>query len=175
MQGYAIALGALAVAAGLVVGIYGLSRLLTSHPQPLDAPPFLSGLDPREHAASRFHMRWYPVTLIFLAFDMEMVIMFPWTRVVRHSGHTDRGRDVPVPHHSDDRCRLRLARRGAAMDVRAWLTRAAFERPRVPCCAGPGRATCVLVLSGSCVRAAGRSRCPPQTPTSCSSLHPQAA
>ena len=31
-------------------------------------------------------MRWYPVTLLFLAFDMEMVFMYPWAVVVAEIG-----------------------------------------------------------------------------------------
>jgi NADH-quinone oxidoreductase subunit A len=41
---------------------------------------------PREHAMSRFHVRWYAVTMVFLAFDMEMVFMYPWVLVVRTVG-----------------------------------------------------------------------------------------
>ncbi|MFB9729048.1 NADH-quinone oxidoreductase subunit A [Haloechinothrix salitolerans] len=48
--------------------------------------PFLSGGVPAEHAVSRFHARWYPVTLLFLAFDMEMVFMYPWAVVVADVG-----------------------------------------------------------------------------------------
>lgn len=33
-----------------------------------------------------FHLRWYPVTLLFLAFDMEMVVMYGWVRVVAQVG-----------------------------------------------------------------------------------------
>lgn len=32
--------------------------------------PFSGGLAPTEHAFSWFHVRWYPVTLVFLAFTM---------------------------------------------------------------------------------------------------------
>ncbi|MEJ7705419.1 MAG: NADH-quinone oxidoreductase subunit A [Geodermatophilaceae bacterium] len=35
---------------------------------------------------SRFHVRWYPVTMVFLAFDMEMIFMYPWTLVVTSVG-----------------------------------------------------------------------------------------
>ncbi|MFC7472310.1 NADH-quinone oxidoreductase subunit A [Actinomadura keratinilytica] len=41
---------------------------------------------PAEHPASRFHVRWYPVSLVFLAFDMEMLFMYPWVRVVGEMG-----------------------------------------------------------------------------------------
>ena len=43
-------------------------------------------LPPVEHAFSRFHVRWYPVTMVFLAFDMEMLFMYPWTLVVSRVG-----------------------------------------------------------------------------------------
>lgn len=48
--------------------------------------PFLSGSTPTEHALSRFHVRWYPLTLIFLAFDVEMLFMYPWAVVLRQTG-----------------------------------------------------------------------------------------
>ncbi|WP_223166257.1 NADH-quinone oxidoreductase subunit A [Nonomuraea sp. SYSU D8015] len=31
-------------------------------------------------------MRWYAVTLVFLAFDMEMIFMYPWALVVADIG-----------------------------------------------------------------------------------------
>lgn len=48
--------------------------------------PHAGGLPPAEHAFSRFHVRWYPVTMVFLAFDMEMLFMYPWTLVVSRVG-----------------------------------------------------------------------------------------
>lgn len=48
--------------------------------------PFAGGLPPTEHAFSRFHVRWYSVTMVFLAFDMEMLFMYPWTLVVSAVG-----------------------------------------------------------------------------------------
>ncbi|MBI4544222.1 MAG: NADH-quinone oxidoreductase subunit A, partial [Gemmatimonadetes bacterium] len=35
--------------------------------------PFAGGKPPRVHAWSRFHVRYYAMALLFLAFDMEMV------------------------------------------------------------------------------------------------------
>jgi hypothetical protein len=40
---------------------------------PLMAAPFTGGLPPVDYAISRFHIRWYPVTMLFLAFDLEMI------------------------------------------------------------------------------------------------------
>ncbi|GBQ02441.1 NADH-quinone oxidoreductase subunit I [Streptomyces spongiicola] len=69
-----------------VAGLYGLSALLSGGAAACAPVPFAGGLMPREHAFSRFHVRWYPVTMIFLAFDMEMLFMYPWVRVVREMG-----------------------------------------------------------------------------------------
>ncbi|MCO7222333.1 NADH-quinone oxidoreductase subunit A [Klenkia sp. PcliD-1-E] len=51
-----------------------------------DLPAFSGGRGPAEHALSRYHARWYPVTLLFLAFDVEMLYMYPWTVVVSRVG-----------------------------------------------------------------------------------------
>ena len=76
----------LAVGVGLVLAGYALSALLAVQ-RPMDGVgAFAGGLPPAEHAVSRFHVRWYPVTMVFLAFDMEMLFMYPWTLVVSRVG-----------------------------------------------------------------------------------------
>ncbi|GII86853.1 NADH-quinone oxidoreductase subunit A [Sphaerisporangium siamense] len=71
----------------LMVGVtYGAARWARVSAVPVAACPFESGLAPAEHAVSRFHVRWYPVTMLFLAFDMEMVFMYPWVRVISAVG-----------------------------------------------------------------------------------------
>ena len=86
MRDYLAALAVLVLGVGVVGGLYGLSQLLAGRRQPLLSSPFLSGSKPSEHAVSRYHVRWYPVTLLFLAFDMEMVFMYPWAVVVAEVG-----------------------------------------------------------------------------------------
>ncbi len=54
--------------------------------EPLVSLPFQSGWRPHEHALSRFHARWYLATLVFLAFDVEMLFMYPWAVVVADMG-----------------------------------------------------------------------------------------
>lgn len=76
----------LALAVSLVLVGYGLSTMLAVRRIAVDVPAFSGGVPPAEHAVSRFHVRWYPVTLVFLAFDMEMVFMYPWTLVVSRVG-----------------------------------------------------------------------------------------
>ena len=55
----------------------------TTNPERL---PFLGGNPPSVHTWSRFHVRYYAMALLFLAFDMEMVFMYPWARVFVEEG-----------------------------------------------------------------------------------------
>jgi len=69
-----------------VGGMYGAARVLAVSRLPLAAAPFTGGLPPVEHAVSRYHLRWYTVTMLFLAFDMEMIFMYAWLRVISAVG-----------------------------------------------------------------------------------------
>ena len=62
--------------------LYVLSMLLSVERRPLVSLPYLSGWDPEQHALSRYHARWYTATVVFLAFDIEMLFMYPWAVVV---------------------------------------------------------------------------------------------
>lgn len=85
---YAGLLTAGAVALLLVLGAYAGHRLLAVSSQPLASLPHQSGWLPTEHALSRYHVRWYLATLLFLAFDVEMLFMYPWAVVVAQVGVT---------------------------------------------------------------------------------------
>ena len=50
--------------------------------------PFAGGFAPQYHAWSRYHVRYYAMALLFLAFDMEMVFMYPWAVVFVAEGMT---------------------------------------------------------------------------------------
>jgi NADH-quinone oxidoreductase subunit A len=76
----------LGVAVGLVLIGLALSRVLAVAAPVDGVESFSGGLPPVEHAFSRFHVRWYPVAMVFLAFDMEMLFMYPWTLVVSRVG-----------------------------------------------------------------------------------------
>jgi NADH-quinone oxidoreductase subunit A len=83
---FAPLLTVLIVAVAVVAAGYAISAVVAVH-RPMGAvPAFSGGLPPVEHAVSRFHVRWYPVTMVFLAFDMEMLFMYPWTLVVSRVG-----------------------------------------------------------------------------------------
>ncbi|MBN8750727.1 MAG: NADH-quinone oxidoreductase subunit A [Variovorax sp.] len=76
-----------ALIAGLAVAAAGvaLERLGRSQAgQPLSEPqktPWLGGSAPVAHAWQRYHLRYYPMTLLFIAFEMEMIFMYPWAVV----------------------------------------------------------------------------------------------
>jgi NADH-quinone oxidoreductase subunit A len=76
----------LLAASAVIVAVYAVSLLMSVSREPLVVEPFLSGHPVAEHAVSRYHVRWYAVTLLFLAFDMEMVFMYPWALVVSTIG-----------------------------------------------------------------------------------------
>lgn len=78
---------AVLVAAG-IVGLYALSSALRTARGPAAVLPYESGLLPQQHGVSRYHARWYAVTVLFLAFDMEMIFMYPWAVVVADMGAT---------------------------------------------------------------------------------------
>lgn len=77
----ALGLGLLAVVVVLLA-----HRLLTVGASGAPVTPYLSGGRPMEHALSRYHVRWYTVTLLFLAFDVEMLFMYAWALVVADMG-----------------------------------------------------------------------------------------
>ncbi|MGB7364244.1 MAG: NADH-quinone oxidoreductase subunit A [Rhodococcus sp. (in: high G+C Gram-positive bacteria)] len=66
--------------------VYVLARASAVDSTPVTSLPFLAGWSPHEHALSRFHARWYPLTVLFLAFDVEMLFMYPWAVVVAKVG-----------------------------------------------------------------------------------------
>jgi NADH-quinone oxidoreductase subunit A len=83
--GVALAVFVAAIAAPLA--LRGLADVMTKAPQ--TAPgrtPFAGGLPPIVHAWNRYHARYYVMALVFLAFDMEMVFMYPWAVVFVREG-----------------------------------------------------------------------------------------
>ena len=74
------------VAMSVVVLLYALHRTAVITADPLTVLPAQSGWMPQEHALSRFHARWYLASIVFLAFDVEMLFMYPWAVVVIEKG-----------------------------------------------------------------------------------------
>jgi NADH-quinone oxidoreductase subunit A len=85
---YTGALVLLVTAATAVLTVYVLGLLVAVARRPLVNPPYVARVEPAEFAVSRFHARWYALTMVFLAFDIEMLFMYPWTLVVAEVGAT---------------------------------------------------------------------------------------
>ena len=81
-------LSLLALIVASVVGLYAVSSALRTARESAVVLPYESGLLPQQHAVSRYHTRWYAITVLFLAFDMEMIFMYPWAVVVADMGAT---------------------------------------------------------------------------------------
>lgn len=86
MSGFGTALLLLGVGLVLVGAGYGVAWWVAVASPAGTVGPFLSGQEPAEHAVSRFHVRWYALSLVYLAFEMEMLFMYPWTLVVSSKG-----------------------------------------------------------------------------------------
>ncbi|QWC86593.1 NADH-quinone oxidoreductase subunit A [Nocardioidaceae bacterium] len=79
-----VTLLAMLVAAGLMLAAFHWS--LADARTPLLVLPQASGRVPTQHALSRYHPRWYAASVVFLAFDVEMLFMYPWAVVVAELG-----------------------------------------------------------------------------------------
>lgn len=86
MSPYVSVFVAVGVCLAGIGGLYLVGRVVAVASRPVEVLPYQSGWLPREHALSRFHARWYPMTMVFLAFDVEMLFMYPWAVVVAESG-----------------------------------------------------------------------------------------
>ena len=76
---------AVSLAAGLVLqfALKPVGDASVSNPQ---AVPFLGGSTPHAHAWQRYHVRYYSMVLLFIAFEMEMMFMYPWAVVFVEEG-----------------------------------------------------------------------------------------
>ena len=67
------------IAAVFAFGVLILSALIgPSRTGPVKETPFESGVPPTGTAQRRFHVRYYVIALVFLLFDVEVVLLFPW-------------------------------------------------------------------------------------------------
>lgn len=80
-----IAIGALALVALLIpLGMMALSYLLRpSVPETSKRATYESGEVPTGGTRIRFNIQYYMVALLFVVFDIETVLLFPWAVVYR--------------------------------------------------------------------------------------------
>jgi len=80
-----IAVGMLAVVAIVIIAaMMGISQLLRpSVPEQNKRTTYESGEVPTGNTHVRFNIQYYMVALLFLVFDIETVLIFPWTAIYR--------------------------------------------------------------------------------------------
>jgi NADH-quinone oxidoreductase subunit A len=80
-----IAIGALAlVGVGIPIGMMAVSALLRpSVPEQGKSAVYESGEVPTGTTRIRFNIQYYMVALLFVVFDIETVLIFPWTVIYR--------------------------------------------------------------------------------------------
>ena len=74
------------VVSGLMAGAVSLVSNFSELPSEPQKIPFLGGSAPQAHAWQRYHVRFYSMTLLFIAFEMEMMFMYPWAVVFVKEG-----------------------------------------------------------------------------------------
>ena len=89
LQQYGLLLAFIMSTIGLVVVLHLLARALgRPQPEPGKDVPFSGGTLQRNPVWVRYHVSYYGLALLFLAFDMEMAFMYPWAVVYRELGLT---------------------------------------------------------------------------------------
>jgi len=80
-----IAIGALALVGVLIpLGMMAVSKLLRpSVPEQGKRTTYESGEVPTGDTRIRFNIQYYMVALLFVVFDIETVLIFPWTVIYR--------------------------------------------------------------------------------------------
>jgi NADH-quinone oxidoreductase subunit A len=74
--------------AALVVGVMvSINRILgPRRPSPVKGEAFECGNAPSGSAWARFSVRFYLIAILFLVFDVEVVLLYPWAVGIRRLG-----------------------------------------------------------------------------------------
>ena len=89
LQQYAVLFGLVVGTTALVLVLYRIARSLGSpRSEPGKDVPFAGGTLAPQPVWVRYHVRYYGLALLLLAFDMEMAFMYPWAVVYRQIGLT---------------------------------------------------------------------------------------
>lgn len=87
LEQYAILMALMVGALGFVFSLYALARSTgRARSEPGKDVPATAGQLARDPVWGRYHARYYGYALLFLAFDMEMAFMYPWSVVYRQEG-----------------------------------------------------------------------------------------
>ncbi len=77
----------IALAAGMAIVLSFVSALVgPRRPSKIKAESFECGSEPIGSARERFGVKFYVVALLFIAFDVEAVFLYPWAVLFRELG-----------------------------------------------------------------------------------------
>lgn len=75
------------VAIGFILGSLIAGRIIRRHrPNPQKLSTYECGEDTIGTAWIQFNVRFYIVALVFLIFDVEIAVLFPWTTIFKEYG-----------------------------------------------------------------------------------------
>ena len=87
LEQYALLLAIVTATVGFVLALGGVARGVgRTQPEPDEELPFAAGRPDPQPAWRRYHVHYYGFALLFLAFDMEMAFMYPWSVVYQELG-----------------------------------------------------------------------------------------
>ena len=87
LEQYALLLAIVIATVGFVLALGGVARTVgRTQPEPHKELPFAAGRSDPKPAWVRYHVHYYAFALLFLAFDMEMAFMYPWSVVYQELG-----------------------------------------------------------------------------------------
>jgi NADH-quinone oxidoreductase subunit A len=87
LEQYALLLGLTIGVVGFVLSLFAIAGAIgRSRREPGKDVPATAGQLSRDPVWVRYHARYYGYALLFLAFDMEMAFMYPWSVVYRQEG-----------------------------------------------------------------------------------------
>ena len=86
-EGYLPILVMLAVATGFAMIALGVPALFgPRRPNPAKDSPYESGMLPLGEARRRFPVQFYLVAVLFILFDVETILLYPWAVSLRKLG-----------------------------------------------------------------------------------------
>src|SRR6202165_2640705 len=89
MQGWFSILIMIALGAGFALVSIALSGVLGPRkPTPEKSAPYECGMPPVGDARERQSIRFYLIAMIFLLFDIEVALLYPWAMALRTLGWT---------------------------------------------------------------------------------------
>ncbi|MBV9266381.1 MAG: NADH-quinone oxidoreductase subunit A, partial [Acidobacteriaceae bacterium] len=84
---YLLVLGFAVLATAFPLLALAVGRLLRpSNPTPAKLEPYECGIEPESTARGRYSVRFYLVAMLFVVFDVETVLLFPWALRYKHLG-----------------------------------------------------------------------------------------